>query len=249
MVGASLYFLQEKILFRPTILPQEYKFEFSYPFQELFLKTDGEAIINALHFKAENSKGVILYFHGNAGNLSRWGVITEYFVNLNYDVLVMDYRGYGKSTGPLSEEALYNDAQFCFNYLKNEYKEDRITIYGRSLGTGIAAYIASKNSPKQLILETPYYSIADIAKQKFPLVPTKYLLKYKLPTFKFIQKVRCSIAILHGTEDHVIPFKSGEKLFNAAPKHKTTFTIIQQGNHNNLIDFKEYHYQIKDLLP
>ena len=152
MIGTALYFLQEKILFRPTVLNQTYVYKFSNPFEELFLKADDKAVINALHFKAENPKGVILYFHGNAGNLSRWGNITEYFVEMNYDVLVMDYRTYGKSTGALSERALYSDAQLCYDYLKNNYNESEITVYGRSLGTGIAAYIAAKNKPKQLIL-------------------------------------------------------------------------------------------------
>ncbi|NOY48554.1 MAG: alpha/beta hydrolase, partial [Chlorobi bacterium] len=115
MITTSLYFFQEKILFRPTVLTQDYKYNFSYPFEELFLKTEDDAVINALHFKARNSKGVILYFHGNAGDLSRWGTITEYFVSMNYDVLVMDYRTYGKSTGVLSEEALHKDAQMCYN--------------------------------------------------------------------------------------------------------------------------------------
>ena len=145
MIGTALYFLQEKILFRPTVLNQTHVFKFSNPFDELFLKSEDNAVINALHFKAEESKGVILYFHGNAGDLSRWGKITEYFVDKNYDVLVMDYRTYGKSTGALSEHALYGDAQLCYDFLKELYAEKDISVYGRSLGTGIATYIASKN--------------------------------------------------------------------------------------------------------
>jgi len=119
MIGTSLYLLQEKVLFRPTVLAQDYEYNFNHNFEELFLKPDAEAVINALHFKAENPKGVIIYFHGNAGDLSRWGIITEYFVEKNYDVLVMDYRTFGKSTGTLSESALYKDAQFCYDYLKS----------------------------------------------------------------------------------------------------------------------------------
>ena len=97
--------------------------------EELFLKTDDTAVINALHFKAEKSKGVILYFHGNAGDLSRWGIVTEYFVEKNYDVLVIDYRTYGKSKGKLSEEAFYNDGQYCYDYLKQQYTESEITLF------------------------------------------------------------------------------------------------------------------------
>lgn len=249
MVGSLLYFLQEKLLFLPTVLEQNYAFNFSYPFEELFLKTDDDALINALHFKVDNPKGVILYFHGNAGDLSRWGKITEYFAEKQYDVLVMDYRTYGKSTGTLSEKALYNDAQYCYNYLKEQYNENEISLYGRSLGTGIATYLASKNNPKQLILETPYYSMVDVGESRFPIFPIKKLLKYKFPTNKFIKEVTCPITMFHGTDDAVVPYKSAEKLFKVSPKTLTTFITIEGGAHGNLKEFDLYHVQIKKVLP
>ena len=248
MVGSLLYFLQEKLLFLPTVLKQGYVFEFSQPFEELFLKTDDNTVINAIHFKVENPKGVILYFHGNAGDLSRWGEVTEYFVAMEYDVLVMDYRTYGKSIGSLSEQAFYDDAQYCYNYLKARYTENEIVVYGRSLGTGIATYVASRNNPKQLILETPYYSITDVAASRFPMFPVAKLLKYKFPSFKYVAQVKCPISIFHGTEDEVIPFRSAKKLFEIAPKPLTAFVEIEGGNHGNLIDFELYHSQIKKIL-
>jgi len=247
-ITSALYILQDNILFRPTVLDQEFEYEFSYPFEELFLKPKEDVVINALHFKNKEPKGVILYFHGNAGNLSRWGKITEYFVEKNYDVLVMDYRTYGKSTGTLSQEVLYEDAQFCYNYLKTLYIENDITVYGRSLGTTFAAFVASKNKPKQLVLETPYYSMTDVARTRFPLLPIKYLLKYKLPTYRFINNVDCDILMLHGTEDKVIKISSAEKLFEASPQNQITFITIEGGNHNNLIEFDKYHQAISDLL-
>ncbi|MBA6154062.1 alpha/beta hydrolase [Gelidibacter gilvus] len=248
MIGASLYFLQEKILFMPTVLPQDFQYEFNHPFEELFLKTDEDAVINALHFKTENPKGVILYFHGNAGDLSQWGTIAEYFVNMNYNVFIMDYRTYGKSTGKLSEAALYKDAQYCYDYLKQSYSDSDISLYGRSLGTGIAAYLASKNKPKQLILETPYYSMTDVAKSRFPFLPIEKLLQYKFPTNEFITLVECPIVIFHGTADGVVPFESGHKLFEIAPKQHTTFVKIEGGGHNNLIEFEAYRTGIQNVL-
>lgn len=249
MVGSLLYFLQEKMMFFPTVLEQDYQYKFSQPFEELFLKTDEEAVINAIHFKVKNPKGVILYFHGNAGDLSRWGFVAEYFVEKQYDVLIMDYRTYGKSTGKLSEQALYTDAEFFYNYLKERYNEDEITLFGRSLGTGIAAYLASKNKPKQLILETPYYSITDVAKSRFPIFPVEKLLKYRLPTFQYIQKVSCPITMFHGTEDVVVPYKSAKKLFKSAPKALTTFVTIDGGNHGDLSNYELYHRKIREVLP
>ncbi|EDP72231.1 hydrolase with alpha/beta fold protein [Flavobacteriales bacterium ALC-1] len=247
MIGSALYFFQEKLLFLPTTLKQDYQYQFNNNFEELFLKTDKDATINALYFKAKNPKGVILYFHGNAGDLSRWGTITEYFVEMNYDVLVMDYRTYGKSVGKLSEQALYNDAQFCYNYLLKKYSETEITLYGRSLGTGIASYLASKNKPKQLILETPYYSILDVAEHRFPMFPVKKLLKYNFPTYKYLPKANCLISIIHGTDDSVVPYSSGKKLSDLKLQN-LDFITVKGGDHNNLIEFEEYHQTIKTIL-
>ncbi len=246
MIGSALYFFQEKLMFLPSTLAQDYKYQFDYPFEELFLKIEDEATINALHFKAENPKGVILYFHGNAGDLSRWGKITEFFVEKRYDVLVMDYRTYGKSIGKLSEDAIYKDAQYCYDYLLERYSENEITLYGRSLGTGIASYLASKNNAKRLILETPYYSILDIAKHRFPMFPVKQLLKYRFPTFQYLPKVKCPITIIHGTEDNVVPFSSGKKLSEL--ESEIDFFTVKGGGHNNLIEFEDYHKAIDNVL-
>ncbi|WP_299117519.1 alpha/beta hydrolase [uncultured Winogradskyella sp.] len=247
MIGASLYFFQEKLLFLPTKLSQDYQYQFNYPFEELFLKTDEDTVINALHFKAENSKGVLLYFHGNAGDLSRWGRITEYFTAMNYDVLVMDYRAYGKSVGPLSESAFYKDGQYCYDYLLKQYSEENITLYGRSLGTGIASYLAAKNNPKQLILETPYYSIEDVAKSRFPIFPVKYLLKYKFPTYKYLPEVSCNISIIHGTDDTIVPYHSGKKLSELDIENLNFITVVG-GSHNNLVKFDVYRDAITNIL-
>ncbi len=249
MLGSLLYFLQEKMLFLPTVLEQDFTFEFTYPFEELFFKMNDGAVINAIHFKTENPKGVILYFHGNAGDLSRWGNIAEYFVALSYDVLIMDYRTYGKSTGILSEQAFYDDAQYCYTYLKARYAENEITLYGRSLGTGIASYLASNNTPKQLILETPYYSIVDVAISRFPIFPVEKLMRYEFPSFQFIKKVTCPIYMFHGTEDEVISMQSAKKLFHEAPKTLRSFVKIDGAGHNNLVDFELYHEQIKKICP
>lgn len=248
MFTSSLYFLQDKLMFLPTVLAKDYQYQFNFPFEELFFKTEEDATINALHFKAERPKGVILYFHGNAGDLSRWGTIVEYFVEKDYDVLVMDYRTYGKSTGTLSEEAFYHDAQFCYNYLKEKYSESEITIYGRSLGTGITTYIASKNHPKQVILETPYYSMVDVAKSRFPIVPVKQLMRYELPSHKYIKQVKCPITMLHGTDDKVIPLESAEKLYRSLSNNKITLAVIDGGSHNDLVDFEAYHRIMDEVL-
>ena len=246
---ATLFVFQEKLLFLSTELDQGYQYQFNSNFEELFLAAQDGAKLNAVHFKAKTPKGVILYFHGNAGDLSRWGAMAKSFVEKEYDVLIMDYRTYGKSTGKLSEAVFYTDAQLFYDYLKQDYNEQDITVYGRSLGTAMAAFLAFKNNPQQLILETPYYSMSDVAAYRFPFFPVKKLLKYKFPCYQYVSKVKCPITIFHGTDDEVVPLMSAKKLFHDAPKSQTEFIVIKGGTHNNLKAFEDYQSKVDCILP
>lgn len=248
LIAGTLYFLQEQFIFRPTELAQDYTYSFNYDFEEVFIETAPEAVINAIHFTVERPKGVILYFHGNAGNLARWGEVTTFFVEQEYDVFVMDYRGYGKSKGERDEEALYHDSRQCYNYLLQRYSESDIVVYGRSLGSGMATKMAAEFNPRSLILESPFYSLLDVAKSRFPMFPVAKLLKYSMPNFDNIRKVNCPVTIYHGTSDFVVPFNSGEKLYKAADSTLTEFVEIEGGGHNNLIDFPSYTDHIRNLL-
>ena len=246
-ISTMLYFLQEKLIFLPSRLPQEYVYQFDHPHEELFVTTPDGARLNAVHFKAENPKGLILYFHGNAGDLSRWGEVTSFFVQYQYDVLVMDYRTYGKSTGKLGEQALYDDAQLFYNHVLDRFAEGDIIVYGRSLGTTFATYLASKNNPGKLILETPFNSLVDVAQQHYPFLPIRRLLKYQFPTQEFAPEVGCSVTIIHGTSDSVVPYENGQKLFRAF-NAGNEFITIEEGEHNNLIEFRDYHLAIEAIL-
>ncbi len=240
LVFIGIYFLQEKMIFMPESLPQDYSYNFPENFEEINLKTDDGAKLNALHFKVENPKGVVLYFHGNAGKLSSWGIVVQKFVDLQYDVLVMDFRTYGKSTGKLSQSALYSDAQLFYNYLLKSYSEEQITVYGRSLGTTFATYVAAKNHPKQLILEAPFYSLDDVAKHRFPMYPVSWFLKYHFPTYQYLKKVSCPITIFHGTDDLVVNYRNSKKLSKIKTKGKLTFITIPGGTHHNLVNIERY---------
>jgi alpha-beta hydrolase superfamily lysophospholipase len=241
-----MYFLQEKIIFKPTVLAQDYIFEFKTPFEEIFLETPKNGRIHSVWFKNKAPKGVIVYYHGNRAGLERWGKITEYFAKKNYDVFVMDYRGYGKSTGELTESLLYKDAQIVYDFVKKTYCEQDIIIYGRSLGSGIATNIASKNHPRKLILETPYYSIKDVVDSWLPILP-EFIYEYKMKSGEYIKKVNCPMTIFHGTQDRVIPLSSAKKLYEAANFPKE-LVIIETANHTNINSFDTYHKKIDDLL-
>jgi len=243
-----IYFFQENLIFLPTILSQEHVYKMDQSFKEITLKTTNGAKLNGLHFKVENPKGAILYFHGNAGDLQRWGQLTEFFVEKGYAVIVMDYRGYGKSSGKKSQQNFYDDTQIWYDYASQFYKESEITVYGRSLGTTFATYISSKNQPKKLILESPFYSIEEVAKSRFSFLPIKILLHYKFPTYQYINKVSCPITIYHGTNDKVIDYQQGKKLFESIENSSKKLISISEGGHNDLVNYKEYLSTIEEEL-
>ena len=243
-----LYLLQEKLIFLPSKLPVDYSYSFTEPFDEIFITAADGAVLNGIHFKKEQPEGVIVYYHGNAGDLARWGEIALFFVDKNFDVIIMDYRTYGKSTGTLSEEALFTDGQLFYEYALEHYDESVITLYGRSLGTGIATWVASENKPLQLILETPFYSLLDLGKSRFPYLPVQWFLKYPLKTYEYISEVSCPITFFHGTEDRVVPYNSGLRLFNSVEINNNSFYTIKGGQHNNLREFQVYRDGIEEIL-
>ena len=247
VLGATLSLLQERLLFLPNELEETYVFNFDIDFEELKLHPESKVLISAVHFKIANPKGIVLYCHGNAGDLTRWGRIASSFTAYGYEVLVWDYRTYGKSKGPLSESAINRDAQYLYNYLHKTFRSEDIILYGRSLGTGVASYLAANNAAQQLILETPFYSITDVAKYRFPFFPVEWLMRYKFPNNEYLPKVHCPITILHGTKDKVVPYRSAQKLKSIGLKGLEFVTIIG-GGHNNLSDFEKFHSVIAKCL-
>lgn len=160
---------------------------------------------------------------------------------------MMDYRGFGKSTGKRSQEAFKKDVQLVYNKLKEVVNERHIIIYGRSLGTGLATKLASVNKPRMLILACPYYSMQSSIKRYFPFLPVKLFLRFSMPTYKWIKYVKCPIHIIHGTNDKQIPFKSGIKLSKINAKNTRLYPVIK-GGHKNLHNFKDYHIALKSIL-
>ncbi|GGD38697.1 alpha/beta hydrolase [Muriicola marianensis] len=245
---SMLYFLQEKLIFLPEKLPKDYTYSFREPFEEFYLERPDGARLNALHFKREDPRGVILYFHGNAGNLSRWGEVVQNLVRLNYDLVVMDYRTYGKSKGKLSEKALLEDARAFYEYLQPLYKSEDIILYGRSLGTAMASYVASENQISILILETPFHSLLDVARHRFPVLPVESFLKYPFRNYEFLHAVESPIVILHGDRDEVVPIKSAYRLRESLEGKSVQFIEIKGGGHNNLSSFQRYHEALSNIL-
>lgn len=241
---------QESLIFYPETLPPGFRYAFSRTFEELNVPVEG-AILNALLFKASNPKGAILYFHGNAGSLRTWGEVAQDFTSRGYDILIPDYRGFGKSTGRITNEKdLLNDGMAVYRWLAKTTPEDRIVIYGRSIGTGVAAPVARAAKSRMLLLETPFLSLVDLASFHYPLVPRSILslyLKYPLRTDRIIGEIACPVYLLHGTRDEIVPFDHSVRLERLI--HSPHRLIrIEGGGHNNLSDYDLFNRELDQIL-
>ena len=247
IICIALFFLQEKMIFFPEKFARNFKFNFPGNFEEIFIQTDDDKLLNGVLFKADTSKGLIFFLHGNAGSINSWGQVATTYTNLDYDVFVIDYRGYGKSEASISsQEQLFGDMQTAYNEMKKRYTEDKIVVLGYSIGSGPATKIASANNPKLLILQAPYYSLTDMMRKRFPIIPT-FLLKYKLRTHQFIGECKMPIVIFHGNQDEVIYYNSSLKLKKLLKATDTLITLDGQG-HNGITDNPEYKMEINRIL-
>lgn len=240
-----LYRYQERLIFVPTRLPATQQFTFQRPHKELFIDVPG-ARLNCLLFEHPSPQGTILYFHGNAGALDTWGDVGQDFAPFPYHVLVVDYRGYGKSTGTIESEAqLHEDALAVYRFAESNLSTERFVIVGRSIGTGVAAQLAAKYPSAQLILETPYYSFPDLVKTIYPIVPSA-LIRYRLDTAHWIKNLTIPIHLIHGDQDPLIPFTSSERLH--ALNENTRLHTITGAVHNNISEFDSYHRALERIF-
>lgn len=244
---AALYFFQEKLIFPTYALEKQMEFRLDVPFEEKNLQTRDGAMLNMLHLRAVKSRGVVVFFHGNGGNLERWSEAATYFLQFGLDVMIMDYRGYGKSTGVRSSEAMYDDAQLFYTEALKEYSEGQIVVYGRSLGSTFATYVAARNNPAQLILESPFYDFKALVKEKYPILPVNKLLRFDFPTYTFGVRVAAPTTIIHGDEDTVVPLEEGEELASYFDPD-ASLIVVEGGGHNDLSSFPIYHLTMSGLL-
>lgn len=241
----GLYAFQEKFIFLPKDLDEDYAYNFpslasNITFEELFIDAEDGARLNALYFKVDKPNGLVVYFHGNAHNLSKWGAIAAQFTQHNFNVIMLDYRGYGKSTGTHSGEMMYKDALTFYKKANEFFPESLTTVYGRSLGTTFATYVAANNKPRKLILESPFYSLTDVVKKRYPFLPAEQFLKYNFNTGEYANEVTTRVTVIHGTDDGIVPFASGEKLFKVFPEDLRKMIVIPGGKHNDLSTFQEF---------
>lgn len=242
--------IQSKFIFRPQDLAADHEFVFDRNFEEFHLDLATGEQINALYFPANHdaaSKGVILYLHGNSKHIQHWGHNASDFVDRGYDFFIIDYRGFGKSKGLISEWNMYQDAYTAYKYLATIYKREEIIIYGRSIGTGVASWLASQEDAKMLILETPFYNMEDLLKTKLRVPSIPINLRYNFPTHEYLPKIDYPVHMFHGTKDKITPYRSAMKL-QPLLKESDSFTVIENGKHKNLSDFDLFHFTLDQIL-
>ena len=244
---AYLYLAQGSIVFQPTALADDYEFQIPVPFEEVNIPVDG-AVINAIHFRQEDPQGLIFFLHGNGGNLQGWSANADYYRRVNYDVLMIDYRGYGKSSGKIeSEQQLHDDVRAAWDYIAGRFEGKPIVIYGRSLGTAPATRLARDVNPDLLVLVSPFSSVLALAREQYKFVP-EWLVRFPLRTDRVIGEVAAPIMLLHGDRDSLIALQHSHTL-EALAGDNARLIAIEGAGHDDIHLFDKYVDTLTDSLP
>lgn len=242
--AAWVYWNQERLIFYPEPLPKEHRFVFQ-DVQELRIDVPG-AVLSALHLKLPNPKGVVFFLHGNNGNLATWFTNTPFYRAANYDLFMFDYRGYGKSSGRIeSEVQLQADVLAAWRVVAPQYLGKKRVIYGRSLGTALAAWLAAEIQPDLTVLVSPYGSMAQLMHLHYPLLPIG-VLRYPLDTRFDAPRIEGALLLIHGESDRLIPIEHSEQLQAAAPHAR--LLRVSGAAHNDIHQFPAYTEELLRTL-
>jgi fermentation-respiration switch protein FrsA (DUF1100 family) len=203
------------------------------PYDDFTITTEDGEKLNVWWVPAATARGAVLLFHGNAGNISHRIEYALMFRALGYSTLLVDYRGYGKSSGKPSEEGTYRDADAAWRWLTQTraIPEDRIVLFGESLGGGVASWLAARHQPRALVLASTFTSTVDLASQIYSFLPVKLISRYRYPTLERLRDVRSPVLVIHSPQDDVIPFSHGRRLYEGAREPKAFLEL--RGGHND----------------
>jgi uncharacterized protein len=241
----ALWLAQERLLFLPAPLAAGERLATEPDVHERLVDVPG-ATLSVLELRLPDPQGVVFFLHGNAGNLRSWFVNADFYRRANHDLVMLDYRGYGKSSGRIESEAqLHADVQAVWEQVAPRYRGKRVIVYGRSLGTGLAAALASRIGPDLTVLVSPYLSMQALAAQHYPWVPGA-LLRYPLRTDQWVAQVRSPLLLLHGDRDELIPLEHSRAL---AQLHRDARLVVVEGaGHNDLQSFERYLAAVREAL-
>jgi hypothetical protein len=230
-----VYLFQSHLVYFPgtgreaVVTPQSYGLRYeSVPIRT----TDGETL-DAWWVPAENARGTVLFFHGNAGNISHRIDYLQMFHRLRYSTLIVDYRGYGKSSGTPSEAGTYRDAEAAWEHLRHaRLAQPRdIVIAGESLGAAVATWLAAEVSPRAVLLFSTFTSVTDLGAQVYWFLPVRLLSRIGYDNLANLKRIRAPVFIAHSRDDDIVPYAHGRRLFEAAAEPKTFLEM--RGGHND----------------
>ena len=235
-ICAYVFFMQARLIYYPNLPSRELTTspaDIGLDYESVTITTSDDIRLHGWFVPAEKERGVVLFFHGNAGNISHRLDTLELFNTLGLSSLIIDYRGYGQSQGKVTEQGTYLDAEAAWQYLTRErtVPADKIVIFGRSLGGAIAAYLAAQQEPGGLIIESTFTSIPDMGAHLYPILPVRLLSRFRYDTKEALKSVTCPVLVIHSPDDEIIPYKNGSILFEAAKEPKSFLEI--RGGHND----------------
>ena len=248
-----LYLFQGRMVFLsdlPGRAPIASPGDIDLDYEVVSLTTSDDERLHGWYVPAEISRGVVLFFHGNAGNISHRLDSIKIFHELGLDTLIIDYRGYGQSTGKASEQGTYLDAQAAWDYLiKNRgIPAKRIIVFGRSLGGAIGAWLGTHNTPAAVIIESSFSSGVDMAHRLYPFLPARLITRLQYPVEDYAGRLNCPVLVVHSRHDEIIPFAMGQAIYAAVKQDKKFLELT--GDHNNafLINQRAYIAGLKDFI-
>jgi hypothetical protein len=245
-----LYFLQAKLLYYPQRELEGSPADAGMTFEDVHFHSADGVKLHGWFIPAKDERAVVLFCHGNAGNISHRIDFAKLLHRLGLSVFLFDYRGYGNSEGKPDEEGTYRDAEAAWEHLVQARKIDpsRVIVQGRSLGGSVAAHLATSRRPAGLIVESTFTSMPDLAAKLYPWLPARWMCRFKYETVNDIRRVNCPVLVVHGRNDSLIPFSHGRAVFEAAPRPKRFLELA--GDHNDAIwvSGDEYHKALDEFV-
>ena len=236
VLSIYVYYMQSSLIYYPNMpgrnlvaTPEN----IGLNFQNVEFVTEDKVRLHGWFIPDKNAKRTVLFFHGNAGNISHRLESIEIFHRLELNVFIIDYRGYGQCEGKISEKGTYRDAEAAWNYLINTQgiNEQEIIIFGRSLGASIASWLASKHTPAALIIESGFTSVPSMGQRFYPFLPIRWLTHFKYDTRQYVKNISCPVMVAHSKNDEIIPYDEGREIFHAAAEPKQFLEM--RGGHND----------------
>ena len=235
LIIVIVYLMQSRMLYLPNVSGRELAMtpsDVGMDYEDVSIESADGVTLHGWFVDGPSSQ-VLLFFHGNAGNISHRLDSIRQFRNVGLSVLIIDYRGYGQSSGRTTEKGIYRDANEAWGYLTEDrgISTSDIVIFGRSLGASVAAQLATQHQPLALIVESSFTSVPDIAQELYPWLPARWMSRFSHSTRDYITDVRCPVLVVHSRDDEIIPFRHGEAIFAAANEPRTLLTL--RGSHND----------------